>query len=97
MTKLDSGTNQLTPIAPERMLINRRIINILDTRCSFFVYLLRIKNGRKAVNHIKPTMKKIALVLTIASVIGTFSSCKPKEKCPAYGKYVPSQEATKPS
>jgi hypothetical protein len=42
-------------------------------------------------------MKKIALVLSIASVIGAFSSCKPKEKCPAYGKYVPSKEVTKPS
>ncbi|MFN9596766.1 MAG: hypothetical protein ACK560_08250 [Bacteroidota bacterium] len=35
-------------------------------------------------------MKKIAFVAVVALVVGAFSSCKPKEKCPAYGKYVPS-------
>ena len=31
-------------------------------------------------------MKKLASVLLIAAVIGFMGSCKPKEKCPAYGK-----------
>jgi hypothetical protein len=34
-------------------------------------------------------MKKIALFAIVVMVVGAFSSCKPKEKCPAYGKYVP--------
>ncbi|HKR07429.1 MAG TPA: hypothetical protein VJY62_22535 [Bacteroidia bacterium] len=31
-------------------------------------------------------MKKFASLLLIAAVIGLMGSCKPKEKCPAYGK-----------
>lgn len=38
-------------------------------------------------------MKKIAPVLVLAVVIGFLGSCKPKEKCPAYGKYQPKHAA----
>ncbi len=31
-------------------------------------------------------MKKLASLLLIACIIGAMGSCKPKEKCPAYGK-----------
>jgi hypothetical protein len=31
-------------------------------------------------------MKKLASLMLIAAVIGFMGSCKPKEKCPAYGK-----------
>jgi hypothetical protein len=48
---------------------------------------------RKALNNKIQIMKKLAFVLSVAMVIGIFSSCKPKEKCPAYGKYVPSEKA----
>lgn len=34
----------------------------------------------------KNIMKKFASLLLIAAVIGLMGSCKPKEKCPAYGK-----------
>ena len=32
-------------------------------------------------------MKKLTCLLMIAFVAGVIGSCKPKEKCPAYGKY----------
>jgi len=32
-------------------------------------------------------MKKITLLMMIAFAAGLIGSCKPKEKCPAYGKH----------
>jgi hypothetical protein len=37
-------------------------------------------------------MKKILTVLIAVFCIGMASSCKPKEKCPAYGKYEPAKQ-----
>ncbi|MEO8146799.1 MAG: hypothetical protein ABI723_04125 [Bacteroidia bacterium] len=31
-------------------------------------------------------MKKLAAIALVAITIGFLGSCKPKEKCPAYGK-----------
>jgi hypothetical protein len=31
-------------------------------------------------------MKKLTLLLLVVATIGLMGSCKPKEKCPAYGK-----------
>lgn len=34
-------------------------------------------------------MKKLAAILVIVLAVGLITSCKPKEKCPAYGKNLP--------
>ena len=34
-------------------------------------------------------MKKITAILLVVFAIGLVSSCKPREKCPAYGKHTP--------
>ena len=34
-------------------------------------------------------MKKITTFLLVVMAIGLISSCKPREKCPAYGKNMP--------
>jgi hypothetical protein len=36
-------------------------------------------------------MKKLAYVLVAAMMIGLVSSCKQREKCPAYGKVLPNK------
>jgi hypothetical protein len=37
-------------------------------------------------------MKKITALLLLVSAIVFVSSCKPREKCPAYGKYQPKKQ-----
>jgi hypothetical protein len=37
-------------------------------------------------------MKRILTALFAVACIGFISSCKPKEKCPAYGKYQPAKQ-----
>ncbi len=37
-------------------------------------------------------MKRILTVLVAVVCLGIVSSCKPKEKCPAYGKYQPAKK-----
>ncbi len=39
-------------------------------------------------------MKKLTGILLIAFVAGAIGSCKPKEKCPAYGKYQVKEQKT---
>jgi len=36
-------------------------------------------------------MKKLAYVFVAAMMIGLISSCKQREKCPAYGKMLPNK------
>lgn len=34
-------------------------------------------------------MKKLTAIIVVVLAVGLISSCKPKEKCPAYGKNLP--------
>ncbi|MGI8892873.1 MAG: hypothetical protein ACR2GN_05370 [Bacteroidia bacterium] len=34
-------------------------------------------------------MKKFLSVVAVIAIVSAFTSCKPKEKCPAYGKANP--------
>jgi hypothetical protein len=36
-------------------------------------------------------MKRILSIFLVVSMLGIIASCKPKEKCPAYGKYQPAK------
>lgn len=36
-------------------------------------------------------MKKLTAVILVVMAIGLVSACKPREKCPAYGKNVPAK------
>ncbi len=39
-------------------------------------------------------MKKLSAILLVALAFGLVSSCKPREKCPAYGKYQPKKQVS---
>lgn len=34
-------------------------------------------------------MKKLISAIAVIAIVSAFTSCKPKEKCPAYGKINP--------
>ena len=38
-------------------------------------------------------MKKLFSVIAVIAIVSAFTSCKPKEKCPAYGKANPDKAA----
>jgi hypothetical protein len=61
-------------------------LNICDLS---FVTLLQLST--ESSNRIRKEykMKKITALLLLVSAIVFVSSCKPREKCPAYGKNMP--------
>jgi hypothetical protein len=55
-------------------------INVVLFLCNYYNNVDKPKSQK---------MKRISSILLVIMAVGLISSCKPREKCPAYGKHLP--------